>query len=430
MKRGRAGLISLTSMLTALVVIAACTNQWVTDFVIRHTSNNSQKFVVRVIYSGLTYQWRFSPKGGSDPDHFLSAQYALIGATILGTGLLVLMIARGVVTFGRVFVGTWLSVIVATQLGAIARGFVLNPKVFGSSLRRPDFAFFGSVSPNGSTFLGSVGLGLVVGLVAGLVAVIFRRHVGTLVRAEEVRHEPFLDPQSQPRQGSAAPWADPNVAGGAAAGAFAGRSAERDYYSKDRDPNDRDADGRDTNDRAASDRDYNEPTQAMRPVAGDAGHDSRYLPGPGDRPYDQEWRKKGDRQSEASDQPSDAPAATPSVAHDDQEPTQYLPRGDARNPDAATSHTATSDPATSDPAASDAAASDAAGSGAATSDAPTSDAPTPDAEATQTVQRGAQPSRTDSEQHTQELPPVGTAPQESGAERTMQLPPIREDPPR
>lgn len=184
-KRARAGLIVLVSMISALVFIGAGANQSVTDYVLRHTIDTSDKFLVRLLYSGLTYQWRFSAKGGDDRDHVLRGQFVLIAVVVVVTGLLVLAVCRGVVTFGRVFFGTWLAVIVATQLGAVARGFVVNRQFFGGAgTSRAVFALFGQLSPTGSTFWGGVGLGLLVALVTALAAVISRRRAGVLVAAD------------------------------------------------------------------------------------------------------------------------------------------------------------------------------------------------------------------------------------------------------
>jgi hypothetical protein len=196
-KRGRPGLIVLVSVLTEIVLIAGLANQWVTDYVVRHTTANSDRFVIRLLFAGFTYQWRFSPRGGNDPLRLLPAQLALIGVVLVATGLLVLAIARGTVSFGRVFFGTWMSVIVATQLGAIVRGYVVERRFFAAPGDRSTFAFFGSLGPSGSTFLAGAGLGLLVGLVTALVAVLSRRPIGVLV-ADRPRSEPAPQRAFQP----------------------------------------------------------------------------------------------------------------------------------------------------------------------------------------------------------------------------------------
>ncbi|MDQ6850796.1 MAG: hypothetical protein M3070_12720 [Actinomycetota bacterium] len=197
-KRARVTMIVLISILTELVLIAAGANQWVSDYVVRHTSATSNRFIVHAAYAGLTYHWRFNEKGG-DVGRLLLGQLALIGTVLVLTALLVFAVSRGTVTFGRVFFGTWMSVIVATQLGAIVRGFVVDPGYFGASGSRLNFAFFGQLAPTASSFLGSVGLGVLVALLAGLVAVISRRPAGVVVPSEPPPVAPIPAPPAEYR---------------------------------------------------------------------------------------------------------------------------------------------------------------------------------------------------------------------------------------
>ncbi len=173
-RQGRPSLIILVAFLTEVVLIAAGANQGVSNELVKRIRDHLDRFVANVGESALTYQWRFSPPA-SDPAHLWSAQLVLIGTVLAVTALLLLVLVRGGAGFGRVFVGTWLAVIVATQTGAVARGFVVDQRFYtqtGSDLR---FAFFGQTAPSGYTFVAGIGLGLFVALAAAITAAITLR---------------------------------------------------------------------------------------------------------------------------------------------------------------------------------------------------------------------------------------------------------------
>ena len=195
----------LVAVLAELVLIAAGNNQWVTRYVFDHVGGTQNSLQLRLADAATTYSWRVS-KPGQDAGHNWLGQWVLIGTVLLVTALLVFAVARGVVSFGRVFFGTWTAVIVATEVGAIVRGLVLDDRVYGFT-NRASFAFFGQASPSGYNFLGGVGLGLLVGLVAAVAAVATRRTAGVMIAPPAPAPAPVPEPieGAPPRQQMGAP---------------------------------------------------------------------------------------------------------------------------------------------------------------------------------------------------------------------------------
>jgi len=193
----------LVAVLAELVLIAAGNNQWVTRYVFDHVGGTQNSLQLRLADAATTYSWRVS-KPGQDAGHNWLGQWVLIGTVLLITALLVFAVARGVVSFGRVFFGTWTAVIVATEVGAIVRGLVLDDRVYGFT-NRASFAFFGQASPSGYNFLGGVGLGLLVGLVAAVAAVATRRTAGVMIAPPAPAPVPEPTEGAPPRQQMGAP---------------------------------------------------------------------------------------------------------------------------------------------------------------------------------------------------------------------------------
>ncbi len=176
--RVRAGLCVLTAVLTEIVLIAAVGNQASATAIAKH-NQNPKSFAGHVLQSLLTYRWRFAPLPG-DTARLWPAELARLGTVLVLTGLLVWAIARGVSGFVRVFLGTWMSVVVATDLAQIVYGLVL--KVPGQSgVHTVVAAFFGGPGPSGTTLFAALMLGFVAGLLTAIVAMASRRRAGVLM---------------------------------------------------------------------------------------------------------------------------------------------------------------------------------------------------------------------------------------------------------
>jgi len=120
--RGRPWLAALAAVLTELVVIGGVDNQGVTK-TLRNPLNDPSRVVADysrgAIDAATTFWWRFAPADGH-PTHVWAAQFAAIGVLVALTWLGVLAVARGSVTFGRVWIATW-AVVVPLSLLALNR---------------------------------------------------------------------------------------------------------------------------------------------------------------------------------------------------------------------------------------------------------------------------------------------------------------------
>lgn len=175
-KRGRPWLVAIVSFITLLVLIGALGNQWVTDHIAKDVVGSS--FTDNVKRAALTYQWRFSPRGGSDFAHFWLASLCLVGTALVLTFLFVAVICRGKGGFWQGFFGAWFAVVLATIAGAYERAAVIDAHRFlgtSSSGNKANVIFFSSLSPNSFTIAAGLGFGILVGLAAGLTALISRQ---------------------------------------------------------------------------------------------------------------------------------------------------------------------------------------------------------------------------------------------------------------
>ncbi len=174
--RARTGLIVLAALLTELVIIAAADNQWVSDRIGRNELRTNSVALRSLANSWLTYTWRLSPRAGANADQLWGSQIALVLTVLVVTGLLVAAVVRGPVTFGRAFFGTWTAVIAATLLAGFVRGLI-EPfgKLQMANSSRLTRAVFGPFGINQGTVAAGFALGLVVALVAAIVAVTSRR---------------------------------------------------------------------------------------------------------------------------------------------------------------------------------------------------------------------------------------------------------------
>jgi hypothetical protein len=199
-KKGRPWLVAIVSFLTLLVLIAGLGNQWVTDAIFKHVSGRS--FIDGATRAVTTYQWRFSPRGNRDIGHIWLGSLCLVATALVLTLLIVALVCRGPGGFGQAFVGAWMAVFTATQLGTYVRAAVIDAnQLIGSSAgSKANVIFFSSLSPNAAQIAAGLGFGFVVGLVAGITAVLGR-------------HNEVISPGVPPGYGAPAFGAGPPVPG-------------------------------------------------------------------------------------------------------------------------------------------------------------------------------------------------------------------------
>jgi hypothetical protein len=205
--RTRVGLVVLTAVLMEILLIGFGANQWVSDKIQR---DDPADFRSRAIESSwLTFTWRFTPRSGLT--RLWVSELVLIGAVLVLTALLVWVLARGPVSWARAFFGTWLAVVGGTLLGAFGRGLV-DP--FGETALphtdRVTRALFGPYGPTSTVFVGGVGLGFVVALLASIVAVAARRSGTAAPAAIEAGPPNFPDYAPPPASAPTGPppWQD------------------------------------------------------------------------------------------------------------------------------------------------------------------------------------------------------------------------------
>ena len=199
--RARAWMTALTAVLVEIVVIAAISNQGLSDNMRRFVAKHETDLVGQLARTTQVYAWRLSSSDGG-PKHFVLSQYALLATLFVLTAALVYALARGAVTFGRVFLGVWLSVIVATQVGSIVQNCVAD--VHPDAVNRFTYALF--AGPSGYHFVAGLALGLLAALIAALVAVA-TRPAGVAGPSEPTGAEAFETP---PRGIGAAQWREPD----------------------------------------------------------------------------------------------------------------------------------------------------------------------------------------------------------------------------
>jgi hypothetical protein len=185
----RTGWVVLSAVLSELVLIGALANQWMTTELER-TVRGEVAGRQLLAESWLTYSWRATPKAHNND--LWASQLTLIGVVLLVSGLLIWCLVRGTRPFWPMFFASWTGVVVATQVGAVARGLV-NPSRTGAG--RVTSAVFGATGPDARTFIGGLTLGLVTGLLAALVAVATRKPAGAVEAEPE---EPFFPPRQPP----------------------------------------------------------------------------------------------------------------------------------------------------------------------------------------------------------------------------------------
>ena len=214
--RARPGVVALAAVLVEIVIIAAVCNQGLSDNVASFSSDHENDFIGQVARSTRVYDWRLSSQAGA-AGHLLVSQYAMLATLFVLTAVFAAVLARGAVTFGRVFLGIWLGVIVATNLAVIVQALVL--KVDRHGVDRFTYAVFGG--PSSYHFFAGIWLGLFTALVAALVAVANSRRPAPRTAEDDVfddyatREYPrYVPPAARPASPSgslppapAPPWA-------------------------------------------------------------------------------------------------------------------------------------------------------------------------------------------------------------------------------
>jgi hypothetical protein len=193
-RRGRPGRIVIAAVLAELVVIAAVGNQGVVHALRKNLdTRNYADYARGGIEAATTFSWRFAPESGQ-ATHVWAAQFAAIGALVVLTALAVLAVARGVVTFGRVFVAVWAVVAAVTPVAVMVRQFVIVPSAPGPLQSRVGQSVYGYLD-FGAVIVAGLGLGLIVGLFTGLLAMITR----TKPRVDDDEDGEYLDGNFAPR---------------------------------------------------------------------------------------------------------------------------------------------------------------------------------------------------------------------------------------
>ena len=171
-RRARTVLIAAAASVSALIVIVAANNQSVTDWVVRKATPHPNSFLANVGLASQAFRWRLS----SNISDSLAADFTRDLVLVVLTGLLVAAVVRGAVTFGRAFWGTWMAVIVAAQVGAVASAFVVPAVKLPAGHSATQRLFVPNpYAPGPYVFIGAVGLGLVVAVITAVVAVTTRK---------------------------------------------------------------------------------------------------------------------------------------------------------------------------------------------------------------------------------------------------------------
>jgi len=214
--RGRPWLAALAAVLTELVVIGGVDNQAVTK-TLRKPLNDPSRVVADysrgAIDAATTFWWRFAPANGQ-PTHGWAAQFAAIGVLVVLTWLGVLAVARGSVTFGRVWIGTWAVVAAIAPVAIMVRNVLVTPTAPGPAQSRIGQSVYG-YNAFGPVIVAGLVLGLVAGLIAAAVAVSSRRQVAAAMPARGTgEQDEYYDDSFSPRYTSPPvyeprPWGEP-----------------------------------------------------------------------------------------------------------------------------------------------------------------------------------------------------------------------------
>jgi hypothetical protein len=175
--RGRPGIVVLTAVLVELVVIAGIGNQGVSKQLQDYLQNHPgvADYTRGAIQAALTFHWRFAPATGQST-HAWAAQLAAIGTLLVLSALLIWVVSRGSVTFGRLWVSAGAIIAALTPIAVMVGNVIIVPNAPGPGQSRVGQAVYGYPA-YGPVIVGGLVLGVVTGLLCGLLGVITRRSV-------------------------------------------------------------------------------------------------------------------------------------------------------------------------------------------------------------------------------------------------------------
>lgn len=203
--RGRPWLAAAIAALVELIVIGAVDNQAVTRTLRKPVDDPTRvlaDYSRGAIDAATAFWWRFAPEDGQ-ATHVWAAQFAAIGGLVVVTWLGTLAVARGSVTFGRVWVGVWAVVAAAAPIGIVVRNVLVTPTAPGPAQSKVGQAIYG-YDGFGAVIVAGLALGVVTGLVVAAVAAASRRHVAAAAPAARgfAEHDEYFDDTFAPRYGS------------------------------------------------------------------------------------------------------------------------------------------------------------------------------------------------------------------------------------
>jgi len=202
--RGRAWLAALIAALVELIVIGGVDNQAVAG-TLRDPLTDPTRVLADysrgAIDAATAFWWRFAPADGQ-ATHVWGAQFAAIGVLVLLTWLGTLAVARGSVSFGRVWVGVWAVVAASAPLAIMVRNALVTPTAPGPAQSKIGQAIYG-YDEFGSVIVAGVALGFVTGLVVAAVAVSSRRQIAAAAVVERGfdERDEYYDDSFAPRYG-------------------------------------------------------------------------------------------------------------------------------------------------------------------------------------------------------------------------------------
>ncbi|HEY3632943.1 MAG TPA: hypothetical protein VGL21_18720 [Jatrophihabitantaceae bacterium] len=273
MRRAPTAVVAFWATLAELVVVAAAGNQWVVNHLVRN-AKPSELPRNRELKAALTsFPWRWTPEHHQRM-LWLGEIVAVVGLVVV---LFLLMLAfvgpmRAPRRFVAVFLGTWGIVVALTQIAAIGQAVLAysdldKPAVDPDRLGRFWFGVFDG--PTSETVLFGGASGLIVAIVAGLVAALTSR------RADEADEEsdtsmPSGDddvPEWSAAIGSprAYDYGSTQALGSPLGATQALGSSQLGSTQAIGSPSERVASDRTASERAASERAASEPTQSWPP---------------------------------------------------------------------------------------------------------------------------------------------------------------------
>lgn len=188
MRRASAIWVAFWAAITELVIVAAAGNQWVFDHLVKNAADNERLRDHELKVTLTSLPWRLTPPKG---------QHTIwLGQLLTDIGLIVVVFLlvwayaaamRLPRSFFAVLLGVWGIVLAMTQVAVIVRSLIVYGSVFGAS-RDPDdlgriwYSVFRA--PTAETMLLGAASGLLVALVAGLVAAITNRRAAAAAEEE------------------------------------------------------------------------------------------------------------------------------------------------------------------------------------------------------------------------------------------------------